>query len=510
MLTGWYCGVSMLAFAAGLAGVALPAGAQSPDVVARGKYLATAGDCVACHTAAGGAEYAGGYVMNTPFGSIVSPNLTPDKETGIGNWSDDQFYRAMHNGLDDEGKNLYPAFPYPWYTRVTRDDVLAIKAYLFSLPPVHAQRAPNHLMFPMSVRSSVLAWNELNFHPGEFKPDPSKSDQVNRGAYLVEGLGHCGDCHTPKGVSQGPVASQKFAGGQIDNWYAPNISSDVREGIGGWSETELATYLKTGSSPGRGVVLGPMAQTVHDSLSKMTDDDLGAMAAYLKQTPAKQSFTPETPVSAEQDRPGAVTYLNYCASCHQPDGKGIADRVPNLAGNGAVASKGPETTIRAVLGGLAANGSYAPMPGFAGTLSNDQIAEVVNFVRSSWGNGAPANATGSIVAGLADSTRTMMAGTAACTAMGDSAADKAVQDSATGIPSLLKSVTGETMLPVIDQILSKVKASVNGASQADIVNSLTAAYCPVATASGDREAARRSLDRFSGLVYTQLVSSNKL
>ena len=274
--------------------------ASSPSdraLVERGSYLARAGDCEACHTKPGGAPYAGGEAINSPFGALYAPNLTPDAVHGIGAWSDNDFYRAMHEGVGRQGQNLYPAFPYQWFTEVTRDDVLAIRAFLKTVPPSSEPSKPNRLMFPFDIRAGLGPWDALSLHPGEFKPDPSKSDAWNRGAYLVEGLGHCGDCHTPKGLAMEPENSKAFSGGSIDHWYAPNITSDPAEGIGRWSEGGLVKYFKTGTDPGNGVVVGPMAQVVHDSLAHLTDSDLQAIAAYVKSIPPLKATSPTGPAA---------------------------------------------------------------------------------------------------------------------------------------------------------------------------------------------------------------------
>ena len=341
-----------------LPGLAWADASAGSDVIARGKYLATVGDCVACHTkpGPGGVPFAGGQYVATPFGDLPTPNLTPDKETGIGTWSDADFYRAMHFGIRKGGANLYPGLPYPWFTHVTRDDVMAIKAYLFSLAPVHAPTPPNHMVFPFNIRTGIAGWNALYFKAGEFKPDASKSPEWNRGAYLVEGLGHCGDCHTPKNVALAPIQSEAFAGGNVDSWYAPNITSDPKQGIGTWSQATLVTYLKNGAMQGKGVVFGPMAQTVHDSLSHLTVEDLTAMAVYIKSLPPKSTYKRGTMVAGGDNAAGQEVYLSYCSSCHQPNGQGLTGAVPNLADNGAVTAKGPQNVLRAVEGGLPAQG----------------------------------------------------------------------------------------------------------------------------------------------------------
>ena len=220
------------------------------------------------------------------LGRSIAPNITPDKTNGIGAWSDDEFYRAMHEGIGKHGEYLYPAFPYQWFTKVTREDVDAIRAYLQTVPPSSAPSKPTRLMFPFNIREGIGAWNDLYFKPGAFAPDASKSDEWNRGAYLVEGLGHCGDCHTPKGIAMQPETSKAFSGGAIDDWYAPNITSDVRSAASDAGPRRIScNILKTGAAPGKGVLVGPMAQVVHDSLSHLTDEDLHAIAAYLKTIP---------------------------------------------------------------------------------------------------------------------------------------------------------------------------------------------------------------------------------
>jgi mono/diheme cytochrome c family protein len=486
----------------------LPATSRADtDPVSRGKYLVYAGDCAACHTAPGGQPFAGGVVLKTPFGTMATPNITPDKATGIGDWSDDQFYTLFHDGKGPHGEFIYPGFPYPWFTHVTRDDVLAIKAYLDTLPPVNAPKPANHLMFPLNIRTAVLGWNILYFKPGEFQPDPSKSAQINRGAYLVEGLGHCSDCHTPKNALMAPDNSRPFAGGVQDNWYAPNISSDPKEGIGGWTDRELVTYLRTGVSRSKGVVLGPMAQTIQESLSHLTNSDLTAIVAYLKSTKPQTSYQPRTPILAADQRPGAELYLSYCASCHQQNGEGVKGKIPALADNGAVTAKGPENVIRVVLGGLRAQGSYGPMPGFGTAMTSEQVADVTNYVRSAWTNQAPASASSRDVSAIAKETSSVVAGTQACPPLGTSPLDTAIADPASGVPDLLKNVSDENVLQSANKIIRAVKAKVPDAPQADIVNELTDAYCPVVAADTTLDTVDRwnLLNQFGETVYTQLA-----
>jgi mono/diheme cytochrome c family protein len=482
-------------------------GPAAGGMIAKGEYLARMGDCVACHSKPGGKPYAGGLYINTPFGSLPTPNLTPDRETGIGDWTDDDFYRAVHLGIRKDGANLYPGLPYQWFTHVTRADVMAIKAYLFSLPPVHAPTPPNKLMFPFSIRTGITGWNALYFKPGPYTPDPTQSPVWNRGAYIVTGLGHCAACHTPKNVAQAPIASEAFAGGNVDDWYAPNITSNPKEGIGAWSQATIVSYLKKGAASGKGVAFGPMAQTVHDSLSHMTDSDLNAIAVYLKTLPAKATYKLAALQSTGATAPGEQVYLSYCASCHQPKGQGIEGAIPPLADNGAVAAKGPENVIRAVDGGLPAQDTYGPMPGFATVLTPQQIADVTNYVRTAWGNNAPATATATLASSIQPKTETIMAGTHWCGAPSDTPLNKAIANPATGVQAEMAGITANNILPSVDAIVSKTRKAAPQAKQADIVNSLTNAYCPYVQKDAAVPAALKgpALDRFSVLVYTQLT-----
>ncbi len=484
------------------------------DVVARGKYLVDMGDCAACHTAKGGQTFAGGLSMPTPFGPIVTPNITPDKATGIGDWTDDQFYRVFHEGIGKNGEHVYPVMPYPWFTKVTRDDVMAIKAYLFSLPPVHNVPPPNHLAFPFNIRAGLAVWDTMFLRPGEFKPDPSKSAEVNRGAYIVEGLGHCGECHNGRNLLGDTSMAESLRGGPIQDWYAPNITSDVHDGIGKYSDQQLFSFLKTGVASGMGVVAGPMAETVHDSLSKLTDSDIRAIVAYLKSTPPKASYTDEERTAYSGPQPaGRQTYLSNCASCHQLDGKGVKDSVPSLVGNGAVLAKGSEDMIRVVLGGIEAQGTYAPMPAVAAGLSDQQVADVVNYVRQAWGNQAPPNAGAGTVGDLRPKTFTVMnlGPNGSChTGMPPDIAS-AIGNAKSGIIDELKAMTLETVLQTAQTVVAKVKEAAPHAKPADIVNGLTLAYCPIVRDDPHVPAAQKvtQLDNFSERVYSELQSGGK-
>ncbi|MBY0334319.1 MAG: cytochrome c, partial [Acetobacteraceae bacterium] len=378
---------------------AAPAPAPVDDPVQRGRYLATAADCMPCHTARGGTPFAGGRALNTPFGSITSPNITPDPATGIGRWSADQFWGALHDGLRADGAYLYPVMPFTSCTRITRPDADAIFAYLRSLPPANAPRQPNGLAFPFDVRATLGVWRELFFRPGAFTPDPAKSAEWNRGAYLGTALGHCGECHTPRNLMGATARRRAMQGAVVDGWFAPDIApADPRSAVAGWPVERIATWLRGGASSAKGTAFGPMGEVAHDSLSKLTEADLRALATWLADSapPARPA-----PAVAEPDRAAAGLYLTYCAGCHQPLGTGVAGAIPPLAGNAAVLAAQPNNVIQAVLNGIPAQGNYGAMPSFAATLGDAQVAAIANYVRGAWPPASTgAAATPAMVAGL--------------------------------------------------------------------------------------------------------------
>jgi mono/diheme cytochrome c family protein len=482
------------------------------DLITRGKYLADLGDCSSCHTASDGTKFAGGRYMPTPFGPISTPNITPDKKTGIGDWTDDDFYHALHDGIGKGGEHLYPVMPYPWYTKATRDDVMAIKAYLFSLPPVDAPRKPNELAFPFNIRAGLAVWDEAFLRKGTFKPDPSKSAEINRGAYIVEALGHCGECHNGRNLLGDTKMADQLQGGPIEHWYAPNITSDVRDGIGKYSDDQLFSFLKTGVAPGMGVAAGPMAETIHDSLRKLNDSDIRAIVAYLKSTPATPSYVSAERTDFTGSHPaGADVYLNHCASCHQLHGEGVKDSIPALAGNGAVLAKGPDDVIRVVLGGLEAQGSYAPMAAVGATMTDQEIADVVNYVRQSWGNQAPPNASAAEVGTLRPITFSAMniGPNGHCDTVVQPDLAAVINDPKSGITDALRSMTSGTVLQTAQKVLATIKTAAPHAKRADIVNSLTIAYCPIVKQDAQIPASSKvpELDRFSERVYSELVTN---
>ena len=372
-------------------------GRAAPDdyvQVERGRYLATVGDCIACHTGPAG-PYAGGRAIETPFGDIYAANLTPDNDTGIGLWTADDFRRAMHEGRGRHGTRLYPAFPYPYYTRVTREDTDAIYAFLRTLEPVRNPVDRSALPFPLDIRLAMLGWNTLFFTPGEFRPDPQRSAEFNRGAYLVEGLGHCGACHTPKNFLGADSGGQALAGGELQGWYAPALTNDARTGLGRWSVEDIVQYLRDGRNA-HSTASGPMAEVVGFSTSLMREEDLRAMAVYLKERPDQPAPAAAPPApDAARLRTGEALYVDNCMACHRRDGTGVDGMIPRLASSAVVQQAGPDTLLRVVLQGVRGVATDAAptapaMPAFGWRLTDAQAADLVTYIRSTWGNAAPA------------------------------------------------------------------------------------------------------------------------
>ena len=373
---------------------------QNFGQIERGHYLAIAGDCAACHTLPGsGHDFAGGRTIQTPFGELAAPNITPDPTTGIGAWTDDEFVNALTKGTGRDGERLYPAMPYTYYTKVTRDDALAIRAYLNTVPAVQNAVKSDRLPFPLDLRISMAAWDEMFFTPGVFQPDAGKSAEWNRGAYLVEGLGHCGMCHTPKNSLGADKTSERMQGYRLQGWFAPNLTNDSRRGLGSWSADDIVSYLKTGHNA-TSAATGLMAETLTLSTSKMSDPDLKAIAAYLKDQPGDAAAQPgqASNASATPDQTtmkvGAQIYADECSGCHTGNGKGIPGLFPALGGTPVVQQTDPTTLLHVVLRGALSVGTKpaptaAAMPAFAWLLTDDQVAAVTTYIRNAWGNAAP-------------------------------------------------------------------------------------------------------------------------
>lgn len=363
--------------------------------IEKGRYLVSAADCVACHTIPkSGTPFAGGRSIETPFGNIVSPNITPDSETGIGAWSDDQFDNAVRRGMRPDGSRLYPAMPYPFYTKMSRDDVLAIRAFLKTIDPVHNSVVTNTLPFPFNIRFVMRIWDALYFRDERFKPNPQKSDEWNRGAFLVEAPGHCGACHTPKNFMGADKTSERLHGSNLQGWFAPDITDDGRTGLGRWSADDIVAFLKTGHNR-VGAAVGPMAEEVMHASSKISDSDLKAIAVYLKDQPGHSEQPAPLPQNDPQMMAGQAIYRDQCAACHQIDGKGVARLFPSLADSSVARSDDPTSLLRLMLHGSRSVATKEEptgpgMPSFAWQLNNEQIAAVATYVRNHWTNPAGA------------------------------------------------------------------------------------------------------------------------
>ena len=395
--------LALLFGALGLAFAPAPVRAIPDDygLVERGRTLVTAGDCIACHTPTGGQPFAGGRDLATPFGVIRSPNLTPDVVTGLGSWTADDFYDSLHEGKRPDGTHLYPAFPYRFYTRLTRADSDAIFAFLRRLPPKSNLVDRNTLPFPYDIRGAMVGWNLLFFQPGQLKPDPTRSAEYNKGAYLTEALGHCGACHTPLNSLGANAFSRAFEGGVIQGWTAPNITNADRVGLGRWSIDDIVEYLHTGHNR-QAAANGPMAEVISYSTAAMSEGDLHAMAVYLKERGWSAGTAPvPLPPSDARMRAGATIYADRCMACHKADGSGVEHLFPRLAENAAVQQDDASTLVRIVIQGGKSAATYpaptAPaMPSFGWQLSNDEVASVLTYIRNSWGNRAPAVTTGDV------------------------------------------------------------------------------------------------------------------
>ncbi len=388
--------------------------ARADDAVERGRYLSVAADCVACHTSPKqGKPYAGGYAIASPLGEIWASNITPSTSHGIGNYTEADFAKAVREGVRKDGARLYPAMPYTSYAKLTDEDIHALYVYFMqAVAPVDEEARTTELPFPFSVRSSMAVWNLLFLDKTPFKPDPAQSAQWNRGAYLVEGLAHCSSCHSPRGLMMQEMGGKAFAGGSLGDWYAPNITSHPISGIGGWTDDELAQYLKTGRAEGKGQAGGGMAEAVTNSLSKLRDEDISAIVTYLRTVPAvadkdatRAAFAwgdaataPGEPAIRGTDAPiasGAVLYSGLCASCHGSRGEGSNDGYyPSLVHNSTVGMVRPQNLVATIIGGIdrEVDGEHVLMPHFSEgsyvqALSDADIAAVATYVRTTFGPG---------------------------------------------------------------------------------------------------------------------------
>ena len=400
--------VALAAWGAG-AGTCVAGDLQDFTAVERGRYLATAADCGSCHTVPGSDQpFGGGRAIETPFGVLAAPNITPDRETGIGAWTDDQFDAAVRGGVSRNGARLYPAMPFPYYSRMSREDVKDIRAWLSSIKPVSNAVRVNRLPFPLNIRASMIVWDKLYFTPGEFHPDASKSQAWNRGAYLVQGPEHCGACHTPKTFLGGDKPSEALQGYTLQGWTAPDITGG-QGSLRNWTAKDIATYLQTGHNR-HAAAAGLMGEVVDLSTSKLTDVDLNAIASYLKDTsgPAQDNAG-----SSDKDilAAGGAIYQDLCSACHAQDGKGVPSLFPNLSEAATVKAKDPATVLRVILRGAHSvatdrEPTGPAMPAFGWQLDDAQIAAVATFVRNHFGKAPTVSESDARKARAAETART--------------------------------------------------------------------------------------------------------
>ncbi len=375
---------------------------RGAELIARGKYLTTAADCEACHTVPGGQPYAGGLAFKLPFGTIYSPNITPDREYGIGSWTDDEFVRAVRSGVGKHGEDLYPAFPYTSYALLSTDDILAIKSYLNTLQPISQNAPANDLAFPFNQRWSLRGWKLLFMPWGQFKADPARDEQWNTGAYLVEGLAHCGECHTPRGLLFQRKQGEALSGGEVDGWRAWNITPDEATGIGTWSDEAIASYLSKAHADGHGPAAGPMRQAIDLSLSRLPSSDIDAIVSYLRTVPAKPSSyggpsVGDTVAATRASKPWALSekdasigrqiFAGSCASCHGWDGSGQNTARASLAGSHSVNDPTGSNLVRVILQGSSdqVGTLTTAMPSFGKAYSDAEVAALANYVIGHFG-----------------------------------------------------------------------------------------------------------------------------
>lgn len=396
-------GFAAFAWQPAIAPIAQPSPSSfPPELVARGQTLAVAGYCASCHTAKDGALYAGNYPIVTGFGTIYSTNITPDAETGIGRWSEQAFRRAMHEGIARDGSYLFPAFPYDHFTKLTDGDVAALYAYFMTRQPVRAVAPPDTLPFPLNIRMLQAGWRLLFFRPGRFEPQPERGPQWNRGAYLAEGISHCGACHTPRNLLGAEERSRAYLGASINSWFAPPLTAANPSPVP-WDEAELFAYLRTGFSHFHGTSAGPMAPVVHDGLAKLPESDVRALAVYFANVDdaaaRAHEAKPAIAKALSADRleaglrydPAARLYTAACASCHYNSGVGPNPLRPDLALNSAVNLADPTNLIRVILYGIDAKQGMpgVVMPGFAHGFSNDDVARIATYLRATRTTQAP-------------------------------------------------------------------------------------------------------------------------
>ena len=447
--------------------------------------------------------------MAMPFGEISTPNISSDGKNGLGRYSDKQFIRLMRDGVGAEGEYIYPAMPYPWYRTLSDDDILAIKAYLMSTDPVDAPRLQNHIWFPFNIRLVLGAYDLLFNTQGRFKPDPKLTEAQNHGKWIVNGLEHCGACHNNRTFLGNTSWALLLHGGPITKWYAPSLLGDKIDGLGNFSDADLVSYFKSGYSTQMGTVAGPMAEMVDISSSKLTDTDLQDITSYLRTLPSHIAAYPprQAALTAPAMVAGHKVFLSHCAMCHQVDGKGIANVIPALDGNGMVTAYGPQDVLRVIYGGLEARGPFAMMPGVGSGMTDREVTDVTNYVRQAWSNAAPGNATLLLSHLIRADTQTLLNGERpdGCPTLAQPDLKRVLADKSNGVADMLASMTLPTMLQTTDKIIAAVHTAAPDIKREALVNGLMVAYCPIAQADHDISPDQRLwwMTHFGERVYVQ-------
>lgn len=453
-------------------------GAPAPADIAAGAYVATAAGCESCHSGDAG-YYAGGRLLQTPFGGIAVPNITQDAETGIGNYTFEQFTATIHEGLRDDGAPLYPAMPYLHYTKMTDADVAALWAFIKTIPPVRNEVDVNRLPFPYDVRESLIAWRALYLDKGRYEPEPAKSDEWNRGSYLVHALAHCEACHTPRDPLGGPIDAQALKGADIEEWWAPDISNGPNSVIAHWDVERLTGFLR-GNDGLNHVAVGSMALVVTE-LSQLREDDVRSIAVYLKdQPPAEERDPPETTATGLAPvELGRSIFENRCVSCHQDTGTGAAGIAASLVDAGGVEAQSPRNVIAVLLEGIAPNRRYGVMPSFSDSLTDNEIAAVTNYVRTAWGNtGVPNAATGDVrgLRNVTEVSKEVKSG-AFCPTVPHDAVDGPLREQISALAGEPAMAAGGPPAAKVDPLVAAFRAGRPGAVDTDVIVDLGGLYC---------------------------------
>ncbi len=473
-----------------------------------GKYLAAAAHCSACHTSRADRPFAGNLAIPSKFGTMFSSNITPDPATGIGRWTEAEFTSALRLGRGRHGEYLYPSMPYTDFTKITDADAHALWLYFRSVAPVVEKQKPNEMRFPFNVRPGIAAWQAVYFRPGRYVPDTTQSGAWNRGAYLVQGLGHCGACHTPKNFAMADENDHALQGAATgDHWFAPNIGGGRFSGIKDWSVDQVVAYLRTGHNDKNVAAVGPMLETIAKGTSALSGDDLQAIALYLKNQTAGQPAhdAPLEVPSADRRAIGLRIYVANCATCHGDSGRGVDGVAPALAGNSAITAAGPENAVHAVLSGFAPSGRWGAMPSFAETLDTQQIADVSNYIRVAWGGGGSANVTTSAVNRMLDSVEVGDPRIEAALVCPDVPAAALEPDTRARLHAM--ATQPEDNGAAAAQIVRDYRKRHPGVESGQVVNLLSGEYCRSLMANGTGSNVDRQgrVIRFSARVAAQVV-----